>query len=56
VYGFATGMSFMCFGYDGDAALVTRLLPFAVIGIFCAVCALAVGALVHLVRSGFGRA
>ena len=55
VFGFVTGMSFMCFGYDGDAELVTVLLAFAVIGLFCALCALAVGALVHLVRGAFGR-
>ena len=55
IYGFATGLSFMGFGYEGDAALITRLLPFAVIGVFCAVCALAVGALVHLVRGAVGR-
>ncbi len=54
-YGFATGMSFMCFGYEGDGALVTRLLPFAVIGIFCALCALIVGALVHVASRAIDR-
>ena len=51
LFGFVLGLSFMCFGYSGDAALSTRLLPFAVIGVFCAVCAVALGALVHVVRS-----
>ena len=48
-YGFVTGFSFMCFGYDGAASLASRFAPFAVIGLFSAVCAIAVGALVHLV-------
>jgi hypothetical protein len=51
VFGFVLGVAFMCFGYSGDSALSTRLLPFALIGLFCAVCAIALGALVHIVRS-----
>ena len=51
VYGFALGFAFMCFGYSGEGALTTRLVPFAIIGIFCAVCAIALGALVHVIRS-----
>jgi hypothetical protein len=50
-FGFALGFAFMCFGYSGDSALTTRLLPFALIGLFCAVCAIALGALVHVIRS-----
>lgn len=48
-YGFVTGFSFMCFGYEGAASLASRLAPFAVIGLFCAVCAIAVGAVIHAV-------
>jgi hypothetical protein len=48
-YGFVTGFSFMCFGYEGAPSLASRFAPFAVIGLFCAVCAIAVGALVHVV-------
>jgi hypothetical protein len=51
VFGFVLGFAFMCFGYSGDSALTTRLLPFALIGLFCAVCAIALGALVHVIRS-----
>ena len=51
VFGFALGFSFMCFGYSGDDALTTKLAPFALIGLFCAVCAIALGALVHVIRS-----
>jgi len=51
LFGFVLGVSFMCFGYSGADALSTKLLPFAVIGLFCAVCAIAVGGLVHVVLS-----
>jgi hypothetical protein len=51
VFGFALGFAFMSFGYSGDAALTTKLVPFALIGVFCAVCAIALGALVHVIRS-----
>ena len=51
VFGFALGLAFMCFGYSGQNALATRLVPFAVIGVFCALCAVGVGALTHVVRS-----
>jgi hypothetical protein len=50
-FGFAVGFSFMCFGYSGAEPLATRLLPFALIGVFCGGCAIALGALVHLVLS-----
>jgi hypothetical protein len=50
-FGFALGLAFMCFGYAGEAALVTRVLPFALIGVFCALCAIALGGVVHLVLS-----
>ena len=51
---FVLGFAFMCFGYSGDSALSTRLLPFALIGLFCAMCAIALGALVHVIRSRIG--
>jgi hypothetical protein len=54
-YGFVTGFAFMCFGYEGAPSLASRFAPFAVIGLFCAVCAIAVGALVHLVTHRRGR-
>jgi hypothetical protein len=53
-FGFVLGFAFMCFGYSGDSALATRLLPFALIGLFCAMCAIALGAVVHVVRSRIG--
>ncbi len=48
--GFTIGFAFMCFGYAGEAALVTRFAPFALIGLVCAVLAIAVGATVHQIR------
>lgn len=50
-FGFAVGFAFMCWGYSGEPALTTRVVPFAFIGIFCAVCAIALGGLVHVIRS-----
>jgi hypothetical protein len=47
-YGFVTGFSFMCFGYAGDEPLATRLIPFAIIGLFCAAGAVAAGLVTHL--------
>jgi hypothetical protein len=51
LFGFVLGFSYMCFGHTGADALSTKLLPFAVIGLFGAVCAVALGALVHVVLS-----
>jgi hypothetical protein len=51
LFGFVLGVSFMCFDYSGADALSTKLVPFAVIGLFCAACAVALGALVHVVLS-----
>ncbi len=51
-FGFALGFAFMCFGYSGESALVTRVAPFALIGVFCGVCAIALGAVVHLILAG----
>jgi hypothetical protein len=48
--GFTLGFAFMCFGYGGAASLVSRFGPFALIGLFCAVCAIAVGATVHVIK------
>jgi hypothetical protein len=44
VFGFTVGFAFMCFGYEGSAGLATRALPFALIGTFSGVCAIALGA------------
>jgi hypothetical protein len=54
-YGFVTGFSFMCFGYDGSESLASRLAPFAIIGLFCALCAIVVGGVVHLVKGRAAR-
>jgi hypothetical protein len=48
-YGFATGFSFMCLGYTGDGPLVGRVIPFAIIGLFCAAGAVVAGFVTHLV-------
>jgi hypothetical protein len=50
-YGFALAYVFMVAGYDGDAALHTRLLPFLVFGAFGAVC----GIVLAVVGSALGR-
>ncbi|MBI1377696.1 MAG: hypothetical protein GC157_09480 [Frankiales bacterium] len=51
LFGFVLGFSFLCFGYTGEAALVTRVLPFALLAVVSGLAAVALGALVHLVRS-----
>ena len=48
-YGFTTGFSFMCLGYTGDGPLVERVVPFAIIGLFCAAGAVVVGYVTHVV-------
>ena len=48
-YGFVTGFSFMCFGYEGAMSLVSRFAPFAIIGLFCSLLAITVGAFIHFV-------
>ena len=54
-YGFVTGFSFMCFGYTGDGPLAERLFPFAIIGLFCAAGAVAVGFVTHLLVTRSNR-
>src|SRR5689334_20913720 len=44
-YGFTLAYVFMLASYDGDAALVSRLLPFLVFGAFGAGCGALLGAL-----------
>jgi hypothetical protein len=39
----------MCFGYDGQQSLLWRSPFFAAVGVFCALCAILVGAATHLV-------
>ena len=55
LYGFSLGFSFMAFGYTGTATMLSRTPFFAAIGLFCAVCAVLLGAVVHLVLSGVRR-
>jgi hypothetical protein len=55
IYGFVTGFSFMCFGYAGDRPLVTRLIPFAAIGLFCAAAATVAGFVTHLIVAKIHR-
>jgi hypothetical protein len=38
-FGFALAFAFMLAGYDGQAALASRLLPFALLGLVGALCA-----------------
>jgi hypothetical protein len=54
-YGFATGFSFMCFGYTGTGPLAERVIPFAIIGFFCAAGAVVVGFVTHLVVTRSSR-
>ena len=54
-FGFAVGFAFMCFGYAGEASLVTRVPPFALIGLFCGLCAIAFGGVVHVIQGAVGR-
>jgi len=50
VFGFTLGFAFMCFDYTGDSPLTTRVVPFAIIGVFCAVCAIAMGLAARILR------
>jgi hypothetical protein len=50
VFGFTLGFAFMCFDYTGDSPLATRVVPFAIIGVFCAGCAIAMGLAARLLR------
>ena len=47
-YGFVTGFAFMWTGYTGEGPMAGRVIPFAIIGLFCAVGAVAVGFVTHL--------
>lgn len=44
-FGFVLGTSFMVFGYDGAAPLVSRLPAFGLLGLVAAACAVAIAAL-----------
>jgi hypothetical protein len=55
-FGFTVGFAFMCFGYGGADPLVTKLPAFALIALFCAVCAIAAGAIVHFVKGRLSKA
>ena len=48
-YGFVTGVAFMWSGYSGEGPAAGRVIPFAIIGLFCAAGAVAVGFATHLV-------
>lgn len=41
VFGFVVAFTFMISGYTGDAAVITRVFPFAVLGLVGAACAIA---------------
>ena len=43
IYGFFLAFMFMVFGYGGVAPLVTRVLPFAILGLVGAVCGVVLG-------------
>jgi hypothetical protein len=41
LFGFALAFTFMVAGYEGSAALVTRLAPFALLGVIGSLCGIA---------------
>ncbi len=49
VFGFVASFVFMLSGYDGHTALFTRFVPFAIIGLFGAICGLVLSLLGHVV-------
>lgn len=51
VYGFVLSFTFMVAAYTGAAPLVSRLLPFALLGLFGALCGAALGAVGSFVRA-----
>jgi hypothetical protein len=56
LYGFALAFSFMAFGYDGAASLISRLPFFAVLGVIGAVCGLVPALIGRLVRAATNTA
>ena len=55
MFGFALGTSFMAFGYDGAAPLITRLPAFGLLGLVAAVGAAAVAGGCRLAWSAWSR-
>lgn len=53
LYGFCLNFSFMIAGYTGTASLVSRLPFFVLIGLFGAVCGLAVAAVGHFLKISY---
>jgi hypothetical protein len=54
-YGFVTGFVFMRLGYIGEGPTAGRAISFAIIGLFGAVGAVAVGLVTHLVLARSNR-
>lgn len=55
IYGFFLSFFFMVFGYQGTQSLLTRVLPFAVLGLFGAVCGLILGIIGSFARRKFEK-
>lgn len=51
VYGFSLSYVFMLAGYDGQASVTTKLLPFILFGVFGALC----GSVLAIIGSWLGR-
>jgi len=53
VYGFCLSFSFMVAGYNGTASLVSRFPFFALLGLFGAVCGMALTATAYFLKVGY---
>ena len=54
LFGFCLAGAFMLAGYQGTAPVTTYLIPFALIGLVGAFCALVAAAVGHLIRTKVG--
>ena len=50
IYGFILSFSFMFFGYNGSASIISRFPFFALLGLFGAVCGIVLGVLGSIVK------
>lgn len=48
-FGFSVSLAFMLFGYAGEDSTLSRILPFSVLGLFGAFCAMCLALSAHLV-------
>jgi uncharacterized membrane protein (UPF0136 family) len=55
VYGFALAYVFMLAGYNGEAPVSTKILPFIIFGVIGAMCGAALALVSFVIRNNFNR-